>query len=134
MSTASGSNGSRHSAAVEQLREQIAQDRRDLAQTVTALHDKVDVKTPVREKAVDAQLAAADLTAWAGRMAGAVPHLAKQAAVAASQQVQRVPQPVRTQVEQAAGLARRQLRAVTAVAVTILVLAVVNRRRLSRRF
>jgi chromosome segregation ATPase len=45
-----GAQPSEPSATVQQLREQIAQDRRELSETVAALHEKTDVKAQVQEK------------------------------------------------------------------------------------
>jgi Protein of unknown function (DUF3618) len=119
------------SAGTEELHEQIEQDRQALADTISALHSKTDVKGRVREKAADAEIAAADLAGWVGRKAGTVPRLAKQATETASEQVRdtvrdKVPEPVRSSMEQALG--RRELR-IAAAAVTALVAVVVVRQR-----
>lgn len=70
MMMASGSDGSRPPAAADP-REQVSQDRRELINTIQALRSKADVKGRAREKAADAEVAAADLVSWAGRTAGA---------------------------------------------------------------
>lgn len=131
MSTASGPNGARHPASADQLREQIAEDRRALAETITALHDKTDVKGRIHDKTAGAEMAAADLAGWVGRKAVTVPRLAKHATSTAAEQVRdKVPQPVRMPVEQAAAMARRQSRLVLAgLAAMVAAMVVVMRRR-----
>lgn len=132
MNMAPGPDGARHTPAMEHLRDQIAEDRQALGETVTALHAKADVKGRVREKAVDAELAAANLAGRVGRTAGSIPRLAKRAATTASGQVAaKVPEPVRAPIGQATGLMRRQMRVVAAVLTAILA-AMAMRRRLSR--
>jgi hypothetical protein len=126
MTMATGSDGSR--PAAEHLREQIAEHRRELAETVTALRDKTDVKGRVREKAAGAEIAAADLAGWAGRTAGSVPRMARWAASTASDQVHKVPQPVRTPLEQAAALVGRRLRTLLAVATVAMAILAIRRR------
>jgi hypothetical protein len=116
MNMAPGPDGARHTPAMEDLRDQIAEDRQALAETVAALQAKTDVKGRLHEKAVDAQLAAADMAGQVGRTAGSLPRIAKRAASTASDQVRdKVPEPVKTPIGQAAGLVRGQLRLVAAV-------------------
>ena len=50
-SSGSASGGASRPDPVEDLREQVGRDRRELAETVGALHDKADVKERVRETA-----------------------------------------------------------------------------------
>lgn len=121
------------SPGAERLRGQIAEDRRALAETVAALHEKTDVKMRVRERAADAEIAAADLAGKAGRTAGSVPRILRWVGTAASDQVrQRVPEPVRTRAGRAAGLVHRPLRLVIGL-VPVLLAVLVMRRRLSHR-
>lgn len=130
MNMAPGPDGARHTPAMEHLRDQIAEDRHALAETVTALHTKADVKGRVREKAVDAELAAANLAGRVGRTAGSLPRFAKRAANTASDQVrEKVPEPVRTPIGQAAGMVRGQMRIVAAVLTAILAAMAMRRRR-----
>ncbi|NUR29606.1 MAG: DUF3618 domain-containing protein [Catenulispora sp.] len=119
MSATPEQNGSRPSATVQQLREQIAQDRRALSETVAALHDKADVKTQlqekVHEKAADAETAVADLAAQVGRTAHSALRFGRWAAGTAVGQVRNVtPRPVRVQAERVGGLVQRELRYVMA--------------------
>lgn len=73
MAMTSGPDSARE--ATTHLHEQIEEHRRELARTVSALHDKTDVKGRVKgrvkggvkERAAGAEIAVADLTRWAGR-------------------------------------------------------------------
>ncbi|NUR59565.1 MAG: DUF3618 domain-containing protein [Catenulispora sp.] len=89
-------NGTRPTAVVQELREQIAEDRRDLTETVSALQAKTDVEGLAREKAADAQIAAADLATRAGRAAGSVVRSGRWVVTTTADRVKTViPQPVR---------------------------------------
>lgn len=70
-----GANGSQDSAAVRRLREELEEDRRELAETITALHGKADVHGRLHDKAAGVEIAAADAVAWAGRRVGSLPRL-----------------------------------------------------------
>ncbi|GAA1987272.1 DUF3618 domain-containing protein [Catenulispora subtropica] len=96
MSTDPERNGAGRPMTVEQLREQIAEDRRELTETVTALQDKTDVRQLARERVVDAEIAAAALASRAGRTAGAAAGFARRSAAATAGQVKdKTSQPVR---------------------------------------
>jgi hypothetical protein len=132
-------NGSRPPSTVQELREQVAEDRRRLAETVTALHHKTDVKERVQEKVHEkvagTELAVVGLASRAGRAAGGAGRVAtgtvglvRWAATMAGDQVRNLtPQPIWNQVERAGGLARRELRLFIASATVLL--AVVTLRR-----
>lgn len=133
MSTPSEHDGAQN-AGTEQLHEQIEQDRQALADTISALHSKTDVKGRVREKAAGAEIAAADLAGWVGRKAGSVPRLAKQATDTASEQVRdtvrnKVPEPVRSPMEQGLGVVRREPRIVLAALAALMAVIAVRRLR-----
>lgn len=120
MSTDPTTNGARRPATVEQLREQVAHDRNELAETVTALHSKTDVKGRVREKAADAEIAAASVASRAGRAAGSVPRLIRWAAATASGQVHKSAQPAGTPSERPTVSLRDRLRIYLAMVTAIL--------------
>lgn len=104
-----GLNGSRPTPPPG-LREQIAEDRRELAKTVTALRDKTDVKRRVQEKVADAEIAAAGAAEWAGRKADLLPRLAHSITVtAAAQARRRIPPSVRAPAGRAAGMVRHRI-------------------------
>ena len=132
MNAVPGANGSRPAESVGRLREQIAEDRRALAETISALHDKTDVKKQMRDKAATVEIAAADAVARIGRTASSIPHLAKNAARGAQQQVsdqaQKVPEPVRAPFGSAVALLRGRLGAVIAAWAAITALVVAMRR------
>jgi hypothetical protein len=116
-------NGTRPSASVQQLRAQIAQDRRRLGETVTALHAKTDIKAQVEEKvqekvhetAAGAEMAVADLAAQVGRTAHSAVRFGRWAAGTAVGQVRSVtPRPVREQAGRVGELVQRELRYVLA--------------------
>ena len=112
------------------LREQITDDRRELAKTVTALRDKTDVKQRVKEKAADAEIAAADAAGWAGQKAGAVPRLARSAVVTAGVQAnKRLPHAVQVQIARMAALVRGRIRLAAAALSALVALLAVNRLR-----
>ena len=135
------SDGSQSSAAVDRIREQIAEDRRELADTISALHsktdvkkrvrDKADVKKRVRDKAASVEIAAADAVGRVGRTACSLPHLAKSAAHQAQHQAaeqgHKISEPVRAPVGSAAGLLRRRLDVVLAAWAALTALAVATR-------
>ena len=119
MSMTPEQNGTRPSATVQQLREQIAQDRHRLSETVAALHDKADVKAQVperlHEKATDAETAVADLATQLGRTAHSMLSFGRWAAGTAVGQVRNVtPRPVRAQAERVGEVVQRELRYVVA--------------------
>lgn len=113
MGMASGPDDARRHT--EQLQEQIAADRRDLVRTIAALHEKTDVKKRVRERAVGAEIAVADLAGRAGRTAGAVPRFVRWVAAALSDQARKAPKPARAPVGQVAGLLRQRFRLLLAL-------------------
>ena len=125
------SDGSQSSAAVDRIREQIAEDRRELADTISALHSKTDVKKRVRDKAASVEIAAADAVGRVGRTACSLPHLAKSAAHQAQHQAaeqgRKISEPVRAPVGSAAGLLRRRLDVVLAAWAALTALAVATR-------
>jgi len=125
------SGGSQSSAAVDRIREQIAEDRRELADTISALHSKTDVKKRVRDKAASMEIAAADAVGRVGRTACSLPHLAKSAAHQAQHQAaeqgHKISEPVRAPVGSAAGLLRRRLDVVLAAWAALMALAVATR-------
>jgi len=125
------SDGSQSSAAVDRIREQIAEDRRELADTISALHSKTDVKKRVRDKAASVEIAAADAVGRVGRTACSLPHLAKSAAHQAQHQAaeqgHKISEPVRAPVGSAAGLLRRRLDVVLAAWAALTALAVATR-------
>lgn len=125
------SNGSQSSAAVDRIREQIAEDRRELADTISALHSKTDVKKQVRDKAASVEIAAADALGRVGRTACSLPHLAKSAAHQAQHQAaeqgHKISEPMRAPVGSAAGLLRRRLDVVLAACAALTALAVAMR-------
>jgi len=125
------SDGSQSSAAVDRIREQIAEDRRELADTISALHSKTDVKKRVRDKADVVEIAAADAVGRVGRTACSLPHLAKSAAHQAQHQAaeqgHKISEPVRAPVGSAAGLLRRRLDVVLAAWAALTALAVATR-------
>jgi|GEM_PF-6471579 hypothetical protein len=125
------SDGSQSSAAVDRIREQIAEDRRELADTISALHSKTDVKKRVRDKAASVEIAAADAVGRVGRTACSLPHLAKSAAHQAQHQAaeqgHKISEPVRAPVGSAAGLLRRRLDVVLAAWAALMALAVATR-------
>lgn len=131
MSETSGRNGHQPSAAARELREQVAEDRRELAETVSDLHDKTDVKGRVRDKAADAEIALSGLAGRAGRTAGSAARFVRWAGTTAVEPVwNRTPAPVRTQVERAGGLVHRELRLVLATTVAMVAaLTILVRRR-----
>lgn len=112
----------------EQLREQIAEDRRALAATISALHSRTDVKKVVRHKAAGVEIAAADAVGRVGRTACSLPHLARSAADQAqhqaAEQAHKVPEPVRAPVGAAAALLRRRLGAEPAAGAAIVAVSV----------
>ena len=111
----SGHNGTPHPAAVHELREQIAEDRRALTETVSALQAEIDVKQLAHEKVTDVEIAVADLASRAGRAAGSVVRSGRWVATMTADRVRNaVPQPVRTQAERAGGLLRPPARLVAA--------------------
>lgn len=126
----SGANGARHTAA-EHLQQQIAEHRRDLARTVSALHDKTDVKARVRDRAAGAEIAVAGVASRAGRTLDALPRFLRWAGNTAEQQAHRLPRPVRTPAEHAAVMLRRRIRLFLA-AWTVMVAIMAMRRRLRR--
>ena len=97
-------NGYRSSATVQELREQIARDRRELTDTVTALQAKTDVKERAREKIADAEIAASRLTSHVGHAVSS----------AADRVRDTVPRPVVTQAERVGGFLRREAKLVLA--------------------
>jgi len=125
------SDGSQSSAAVDRIREQIAEDRRELADTISALHSKTDVKKRVRDKAASVEIAAADAVGRVGRTACSLPHLAKSAAHQAQHQAaeqgHKISEPVRAPVGSAAGLLRRRLDVVLGAWAALMALAVATR-------
>jgi hypothetical protein len=118
--------------ASEQLREQIAEDRRALTETLSALQGKTDVKKSVRDKAASVEIVAADVVSRAGRTACSLPHLAKSAAHQAQQQAaeqaHKVPEPVRAPVESVVVVLRRRPGVVLAAWAAILAAVVTMRR------
>ena len=94
----------------EYRRAQISAQRRELAQTVGALHDKADVARRVQDKVAGAQAAAADLVRGATRPAQALPRLVKWAAAKAGDQVRGIPEPVRDPIGSVVGSIRSRLR------------------------
>ena len=125
------SDGSQSSAAVDRIREQIAEDRRELADTISALHSKTDVKKRVRDKAASVEIAAADAVGRVGRTACSLPHLAKSAAHQAQHQAaehgHKISEPMRAPGGSAAGLLRRRLDVVFAAGAALTALAVATR-------
>ncbi|NUP50253.1 MAG: DUF3618 domain-containing protein, partial [Catenulispora sp.] len=71
-------NGAGSAAGVRQLRERIAEERRELAETVGALHAKTDIKGRAREKVVDAETAVADAASRAGHAVAAAATVGRQ--------------------------------------------------------
>ncbi|ACU73703.1 conserved hypothetical protein [Catenulispora acidiphila DSM 44928] len=113
-------NGARRPATVEKLREQVAHDRDELAETVTALHAKTDVKGRVREKTAGAEIAAAAIATRAGRAAGSVPRLIRWAAATASGQVHKSAPPAGSSSERPTLSLRDRLRIYFAIVTAIL--------------
>jgi chromosome segregation ATPase len=130
MSMSPEQNGARPTASVQQLREQIAKDRRQLSETVTALHAKTDVKAQVEEKvqetvhetAAGTEMADADLPAQLGRTAHSAVRFGRWAAGTAVGQVRNVtPRPVREQAGRVGELVQRELRYVLAASAAAVV-------------
>jgi hypothetical protein len=107
-------NGYQPSATVQELREQIARDRQELTETVTAIQAKTDVKERAREKIADAEIAASKLTSQVGHAVSA----------AADRVRDTVPRPVVTQAERVGGFVRREAKLVLAVPAAVLAAAV----------
>lgn len=128
MSMASEPDGAPGPAA-EDLHERITERRRELAQTVSALRDKTDVKAHVRDRAAGAEIAVADLARWAGRTADAVPRFVRWGAATAGDQARKLPKPLRGPAERATGVLRRRTGGLLAGwALIVVVLAMLARR------
>ena len=133
MSQTSGRNGQAPSAAAQQLREQVAEDRRELAETIDDLHAKVDIPERVQDKAADAQVAVAGIADRAGRTAGSAARFVRWAGTTAVSPVwNKTPQPVRTQVERAGGLVQGNLRVLLPSAAAIVAALMVLVRKIGR--
>jgi hypothetical protein len=89
MTGESGSDRASRPEEVEDLREQVSRDRRELAETVSALHDKADIKERVKETATGAESAVAALLSRAVRTVGTLPALVRRATSAASERAHR---------------------------------------------
>lgn len=126
-------NGTGSAAGVQELRERIAEERRELTETVSALHAKADIVGRAREKvtevteATDAELA--DAASRAGHAAAVVGRLGRQAVTTTVDRVattvdrvrEATPEPVRTRAERAAELLRREARLVAAASAVLVV-------------
>lgn len=107
MSTSSEPNDSRPNDSRRALREQIAEDRQELAETVTALRNKTDLKARVLERTADVEIAVTGIAGRAGRTLHFVPGVVRWAVTTAADRMgNKVPSPVRAPIEKAVGLVR----------------------------
>lgn len=84
----------------ERVRAQVAENRRQVTETVAALRHKTDVKGRAKEKAADAELAVSDLASRAGRSAGSGARFSRWAlTLVIDQMLRRAPRLVRRQLE-----------------------------------